>query len=161
MLMRYALLPICEEGGLPLALELSGREAEMEKQLDWVWEVLRSSAKLRFVLAARTPRAAEALLARWSQPMGERVFPILATVKCLANEAMGAAGTLAMPFASGAAVLEQTIGDWVEARRAISQALYDRYLPLVKMGWGVEREEIEADTANLLGGNWERFSAHT
>ena len=58
-------------------------------------------------------------------------------------------------------VLEQTIGDWVEARREISQALYDRYLPLVKMGWGVRSEEIEADAARLLGGNWELFSQHT
>ncbi|MCL2544619.1 MAG: hypothetical protein FWE77_01740 [Clostridia bacterium] len=157
MLMRYALLPFCEESGLPLALEFSGRQPELEKQLDWVWEVLRSSAQMRFVLAARTARAAEALLARWAQPMGERVFCVLATEKCLAREAIGAAGTQALPFASGAAVLEQTIGDWVEARREIAQALYDRYLPLVKMKWGVQSEEIEADAACVLGGNWERF----
>ena len=162
VLMRYALLPFCEESGLPLALELSSREAELEKQLDWVWGVLRGSAKLRFVLAARTVRAAEALLTRRISPMGERVFPVLATGRCIAQEAIGAVGTQALPFASAAVVLEQTIGDWVEARREISQALYDRYLPLVKMKWGVQSEEIEADAASLLGGNWERFaSIHT
>ena len=158
MLMRFAVLPVCEEHGMPLAMELSDCEAELEKQFAWVWEALRRSAGLRFVLAARGGRTAEALLARKAQPMGERIFPVLATEKCMARKALDAAGTAAMPFASGAGVLEQTIGDWVEARREISQAMYDRYLPLVKMGWAIHKEEIETDTDFLLGGNWENFS---
>ncbi len=155
MLMRYAVLPLCEETRLPLAMALPSDPKEAEALLAWVEEMLQRSPALRFVLAAEDEQSAARLL-RW-KGRNARVFTVLAVPHCKAKEALAAMGTLAVPYASGARVLEQTIGGWVEARREIAQALYERYLPLIKMGWGVHQAEIETDAAQILGGNWEKF----
>jgi hypothetical protein len=154
MLMRYAVLPFCERKRLPLVLTLEGGPAEVAARLAWLREALERFAELRCVLVARSAHAALELTAHAASLDG-RVFSVLAGGPT--TVALGAAGLRAAPFASGVAVLDHLVGRWVRARREIAQALFDRYLPLIKLGWPVDRERIEADTASLLGGNWEEF----
>lgn len=156
MLMRYAILPLCEEQGLPLLMMLADGAEQTAEQLAWVQDATRRSDQLRFVLVAPSGESAGVLAAWCTADVRRSVCPVFAAQQQLTAR-MDRLGTHMTPFASGAEVLEHLIGAWVYARRAIAQALYDRYLPLLKLGWGIETHEIEADVARLLGGNWEAF----
>lgn len=156
LLMRYAILPVCEEQGLPLLMILAYGAEQTAQQLAWVQDAAKRSDSLRFVLVSPTEESA-GVLATWCTADARRnVCPVFATQQQLPAR-MDLLGIYMTPCASGAKVLEHLVGAWVYARRAIAQALYERYLPLIKLGWGIEPQEIEANVACLLGGNWEAF----
>ncbi len=156
-LLRYAILPFCERRGLPMQLVLSAKPEEAVAQWAWVRNALRRAKTLKLVLVAREVVGAKLALEDAADEFGRRVFPVLADKAADPAKIIACAGMRAAAYASGVSVLEQLIGDWVCARRELSQALFDRYLSLIKMGWGVRSEEIEADCARLTGGNWAEF----
>ncbi len=58
-----------------------------------------------------------------------------------------------IPQHSDARVLDQLIYKWRHSRRAIADALYDKYADLLATGWTFEHGEIARDVEKLFGGN--------
>ncbi|MDR0896936.1 MAG: hypothetical protein LBN04_03675 [Oscillospiraceae bacterium] len=55
------------------------------------------------------------------------------------------------PYVSAAATPEALPGLWELARRALAEALFEAYIPLLKAGWRLEMAEIENDVAQWIG----------
>ncbi len=66
-----------------------------------------------------------------------------------------------IPYASAAALPEQMLGRWENARETIWQALLDAYLPLARAGYELTSEAIAQDVQQLLGGNLDAFYCKT
>jgi hypothetical protein len=64
-----------------------------------------------------------------------------------------------IPQHSDARVLDQLIYKWEHSRRAIADALYDKYSDLMATGWTLTESEITRDVEKLFSGNFWSFLA--
>lgn len=67
-------------------------------------------------------------------------------------------GTAFTPQHSDARVLDQLIYKWNHSRKILARVLSDKYRDLAATGWATGEEEIRRDVADLLGGNFRRFT---
>ncbi|MBM3833205.1 MAG: glucuronate isomerase [Verrucomicrobia bacterium] len=61
------------------------------------------------------------------------------------------------PQHSDARVLDQIVYKWPHSRRVVSKVLVEKYSDLARTGWEPTQSEIERDVKELLGGGFERF----
>ncbi|MDX9753913.1 MAG: glucuronate isomerase [bacterium] len=75
----------------------------------------------------------------------------------MTRERLELLGLSFIPQHSDARVLDQIVYKWKHSRRIIGQVLGDKYVDVVRTGWPVTKEEIEADVRQLFETNFERF----
>ena len=56
-------------------------------------------------------------------------------------------------------VLDQLLYKWTHSREAVTPALTDGYLRLIRAGWEVSEEDVQRDVGLLFGGSFEAFLA--
>jgi hypothetical protein len=66
-------------------------------------------------------------------------------------------GPTTVPQHSDARVLDQIVYKWAHSRAIIAKVLAEKYVDVVETGWVLTEEEIRADVARMLGGNFWRF----
>ena len=173
-LLEQAVLPHCEEFGLPMALMLGVRRG-VNPELRLAGDGLgRSDLGALANLCAAFPRNRflATVLARENQHelcVLARKFPNLHVFGCwwftnipllieeitrLRLELLGFSFT---PQHSDARVLDQIIYKWDHARKIVARVLVDKYADLMTTGWEPSVNEIERDVKELFGGAFTRF----
>lgn len=165
--LREAVLPALRDLGLPLALMIGVRRAVNPRlglagdgsgaaDLTGLASLLREFSDVRFLVTTLSRENAHELcvLARkfaHLTPFGCWWFvnnPSL--VREITTMRLEMLGTSFVPQHSDARILEQLIYKWAHARRAISQALVERYERLSEDGIYVKDAQIDADVAALM-----------
>jgi hypothetical protein len=173
-LLTGAVLPVCRERGLPLALMIGvrrGANPELRLAGD-----ASGAADLRCLetLCGAHPenRFLVTVLARENQHalcVYARKFANLMPFGCwwfvnnpsmveeITRERLEMLGTSFIPQHSDARVLEQLIYKWRNTRRTLAPVLAQRYELLAEDGRAATRAEIERDVDRLLRANFETF----
>jgi len=176
LLLEKAVLPHCQEHGLPLAV-MPGVKRAVNPQLKLAGDGV-GWCNLAFLqnLCAAYPdhRFMATILARENQHEAcvlARKFrnlhifgcwwftnvPLLAEeITRMRFELLGLSFT---PQHSDARVLEQLVYKWHHSRNIIARVLCQKYCALDQTGWRVAPAEIERDVKGLFGGEFERFCA--
>jgi len=173
-LLEKAVLPHCEEFGIPLGLML-GVKRQVNPQLRLAGDGMGVSnlASLQN-LCAGFPRNKflVTVLARENQHelcVLARKFRNLHIFGCwwftnvpyvveeMTRMRLELIGLSVTPQHSDARVLDQLIYKWRHSRRIITDVLVEKYCDLAETGWEVTDEEIQRDAKNLFGGAFERF----
>lgn len=173
-LMEHAVLPHCEEYGLPLALMLGVRRG-VNPALGLAGDgVGRSELRALANLCAAFPRNRflVTVLSRENQHelcVLARKFPNLHLFGCwwftnipvlieeitrLRLELLGFSFTAQH---SDARVLDQIIYKWDHSRHVVAKVLTDKYTDLILTGWEPTALEIERDARSLFGGAFKKF----
>lgn len=173
-LLEKAVLPHCQERGLPLALML-GVKRQVNPQLKLAGDGVGLS-KLSALehLCAQFPenKFLVTVLARENQHelcVLARKFRNLHVFGCwwftnvpsiveeMTRMRLELIGLSVTPQHSDARVLDQLIYKWQHSRRIISNVLVDKYADLAQTGWEPTPAEIQRDVQNLFGGAFDRF----
>lgn len=146
--LRYCMIPVCEDEHLVLHVHVKTQE-----QLN----VLRSELELHHEVRAIV--SADECMERQLVAQSVSLKNILVQLQHTQNipYALRMLGTRFIPYASCAKSPEEMLGNWVYAKEALWQYLYDAYLPLARTGFELTRERIEADVETLLCGNYENL----
>ena len=175
-LLESAVLPHCQESGLPMALML-GVKRQVNPQLKLAGDgVGLSNLGALENLCARFPenKFLTTVLARENQHelcVLARKFRNLHIFGCwwftnvpsVINEMtrmrLELIGLSVTPQHSDARVLDQIIYKWQHSRGIIADVLAEKYTDLAKTGWEPSTAEIQRDVKNLFGGAFDRFCA--
>jgi hypothetical protein len=176
LLLEKAVLPHCQEHGLPLAV-MPGVKRAVNPQLklagDGVgWSDLTFLQNLcaaypenRFMatILARENQHEACVLARKFRNLHifgcwwfTNVPSLVEEITRMRFELLGLSFT---PQHSDARVLEQLVYKWHHSRNIIARVLSEKYSALEQTGWRVTPAEIERDVKGLFGGEFERFCA--
>jgi hypothetical protein len=173
-LLETAVLPICEELGLPLALMLGvKRQVNPELRLAGDGVGLSDLTALQHLCAGFPKnKFLVTVLARENQHelcVLARKFRNLHIFGCwwftnipvvmdeITRMRLELLGTSFTAQHSDARVLDQLIYKWRHSRNIIGHVLTDKYQDLIQTGWNLTDAEIQRDVHNLLGGAFERF----
>ena len=142
--LRYCLLPLCQDNGYALHIQLRSRE-----EIDQFVLLLDAFEGVRALACAEASREPALIDAAANRPR------LLVSLRSLDHmeRALGALGTRFVPYSARAKLPEQMLGRWVLARESIWQALANAYLPLARSGYVLESTAIERDVRRLLSGN--------
>jgi hypothetical protein len=173
-LLEKAVLPHCQDFGLPMAL-MFGVKRQVNPQLRLAGDgvALTKMSALEH-LCARFPenKFLVTVLARENQHelcVLARKFRNLHIFGCwwftnvpyiveeMTRMRLELIGLSVTPQHSDARVLDQLIYKWQHSRKVISQVLVEKYVDLAETGWEPSEAEIKRDAANLFGGAFERF----
>lgn len=149
--LRYCLVPLSEDMGCTLHLHAANAVEAGE-----ILELMKAHPQARAVIAC-SPTDERALI-----DLAQGVSNILVRLSGFENMryALEKLNTHFIPYSSLAALPEQMLGRWENARETIWQILFDAYLPLARAGYELTSEAIERDAANLLGGNLESLNSN-
>lgn len=173
-LIERAVLPACEERGLPFALMIGVRRAvnpELRLAGDGVGRARVESVE---ALCSRFPknRFLVTMLARENQHelcVAARKFRNLLPFGCwwflnnpslideMTRMRLELLGPSVVPQHSDARVLDQLVYKWDHSRRVIGDVLRDKYADLEEAGWTPRPEEVERDVRQLFGGIFRGF----
>jgi hypothetical protein len=173
-LIDKAILPHCEEHGLPFALMPGVRRAVNPElrlagdgvgssRLEALSNLFSQNPKNRFLVTilSRENQHPLCVLARKFRNL--HIFgcwwfmniPLLVEeITQMRLELLGLSFTAQH---SDARVLDQIIYKWQHSRRIIAKVLVQKYEGLAASGWNPSLEEIERDVNELFGGAFERF----
>ncbi|BBH24660.1 glucuronate isomerase [Paenibacillus baekrokdamisoli] len=173
ILLDGAVVPVCLELGLPLALMIGVRR-QVNPLLRLAGDMsMRSDLSLLEGIAKRYTNLELLItvLARENQhelTVLSRKFRNITLFGCwwfLHTESMireltafrvELLGTSFIPQHSDCRVLEQLINKWDHSRGIIADILISKYNRLLKDGWGITEEEIRRDVEAYFGGNFQR-----
>jgi hypothetical protein len=173
-LIEEAVLPLCRESALPLALMLGVRRA-VNPALRLAGDgVGRSNLSALANLCASYPdnRFLVTVLSRENQQelcVLARKFRNLHVFGCwwftnvphlieeITRMRLELVGLSCTPQHSDARVLDQLIYKWAHFREILARVLADHYERIAVAGWRVSRLDIERDVRDLLGGEFGRF----
>ncbi|MBA3513034.1 MAG: glucuronate isomerase [Pyrinomonadaceae bacterium] len=173
-LLRDAVLPMCREHDLSLAL-MVGVRRRVNPALRMAGDGLgRADVNVVARMCAENPdvRFLITFLSRENQHelcVVARKFSNLMPFGCwwflnntsiiteITRERLELLGTSFIPQHSDARVLDQLIYKWEHSRRIIADALYDSYAELLRDGRAVTRQEIERDATRLFSGNFRQW----
>lgn len=173
-LLAEAVLPHCEEHGLPMAL-MMGVKRQVNPQLSLAGDgVGLSKLSALQELCARFPqnKFLVTVLARENQHelcVLARKFRNLHVFGCwwftnvpslieeITRMRFELIGWSMTPQHSDARVLDQLIYKWRHSRQLITKVLAGKYADLARTGWQVTESEVERDAKDLLGGAFEKF----
>jgi len=168
-LLERALLPVCEELNLPLAMMVGVRRG-LKPELRMAGDGMgRGSVEAVEALCAKYPRNKfmATFLSRENQHqlcVAARKFRNLLVFGCwwfvnnpsiveeITRERLELLGPSVVPQHSDARVLEQVIYKWAHSKKIIGEVLLDKYGDLLAAGWKLDTQEIERDVGGLLGG---------
>lgn len=145
--MRYCLLPVCQDLGLTLHLELKS-EQEIEQfailldHFDGVHAVVTAGEELQKTLI---------------RTAAERIRMLVRIDSEYIPYALSKLGTRFVPFVACASVPELMLGRWLCAKEAIWQTLADVYLPLARSGYELQSAAIERDVRRIFSQNMLAF----
>jgi hypothetical protein len=175
-LLEEAVLPHCQEFGLPLALMPGVRRAvnpdlglagdgEGLTDLTFVRNLCASYTDNKFLITvlARENQHELCVLARKFRNL--HIFGCwwFTNIPCIIEEMtrmrVELLGLSFTPQHSDARVLDQLIYKWRHSRQVIGEVLVRKYSSLAQSGWTPTPQEIQRDTQQLFGGDFERFCA--
>ena len=177
-LIEKAVLPVCEESGLPFAVMLGVRRA-LNPSLKLAGDgVARSALEPLQNLCAGFPRNKFlcTILSRENQHEAcviARKFRNLHLFGCwwftnvpiiideITRMRLELIGLSVTPQHSDARVLDQIIYKWDHSRKIIAQVLADKYNDLAATGWQPSKQEIQRDVQMLFGGAYRQFCEAT
>jgi hypothetical protein len=175
-LIREAVVPHCDEFGLPFAV-MPGVRRQVNPQLQLAGDAVGvSDLEALQNLCAEFPKTkfAATVLARENQHelcVLARKFRNLHIFGCwwflnnpslvdemtrMRVELLGLSFT---PQHSDARVLDQIVYKWQHSRQVIARVLSEKYADLAATGWMPTRDEIERDVKKLFGGAFDEFCA--
>jgi len=143
--MRYCLMPLCEDQDFVLHVRVSSKE-----EADQLALLLDGFDGVRVLAIAENTEAQRALICAAKQR--PRLLVGLCDIAGM-GEALSVLGTRFVPYIADAALPEMMLGSWVLAKESIWQALCDAYLPLARSGYPLESASIERDVRRMLSGN--------
>ena len=173
-LLAQAVLPVCEERGIPFAMMIGSRRgvnpalrdaADMGGLADVpsVCHLCRDFPRNRFLVT---------MLARENQhdlAVAARKFGNLMPFGCwwflnnpslideITRMRVELLGTSVVPQHSDARVLDQLVYKWDHSRTVIGRVLTEKYADLLAAGWPLTRAEVERDARQFLGENFTNF----
>ncbi|HLY74862.1 MAG TPA: glucuronate isomerase, partial [Planctomycetota bacterium] len=170
-ILERALLPVCEELNLPLALMI-GVKRQVNPQLRMAGDGMgRGSVEAVEHLCSAFPRNKfmVTMLSRENQHqlcVAARKFRNLLVFGCwwfvnnpsiieeMTRERLELLGTSMVPQHSDARVIDQVIYKWGHSKRIIGDVLAAKYGDLLASGWALEEGEVQRDVDRLFGGNF-------
>lgn len=173
-LLAKAVLPHCEEFGLPMAL-MMGVKRQVNPKLGLAGDgaglsnlgALQSLCaafprnKFLVTVLARENQHELCVLARKFRNLHvfgcwwfNNVPSLIEEITRMRIELVGLSMT---PQHSDARVLDQLIYKWRHSRKIIANVLVDKYADLTRAGWTVTESDVRRDAKNLLGGAFEKF----
>lgn len=173
-LLSKAILPHCEEFGLPMAL-MMGVKRQVNPHLNLAGDgVGQSNLSALQTLCATFPKNKflATVLARENQHelcVLARKFRNLHIFGCwwftnvpslideITRMRIELIGLTVTPQHSDARVLDQLIYKWRHSREVIANVLAEKYSDLARTGWPVTEADVRRDAGELLGGAFERF----
>jgi hypothetical protein len=173
-ILERALLPVCEELDLPLALMI-GVKRQVNPQLRMAGDGMgRGSVEAVEYLCSAFPRNKfmVTMLSRENQHqlcVAARKFRNLLVFGCwwfvnnpsiieeMTRERLELLGTSIIPQHSDARVIDQVIYKWSHSKRIIGGVLAEKYADIVASGWALEEGEVQRDVDRLFGGNFWSF----
>jgi len=173
-ILEQALLPVCEELNLPLALMI-GVKRRVNPELTMAGDAV-GTARIEPVehLCAKFPKNKFMLtmLARENQQaacVAARKFRNLhlfgcwwfvnnpSTIREMTEQRVELLGLSFTPQHSDARVLDQVLYKWDHSRKVIGDVLARKYEDLAATGWAPTDKEIARDVEGLFGGNFRDF----
>ncbi len=177
-LLEKAVLPVCEELGLPLAMMI-GVKRRVNPGLRMAGDGV-GVARIEPVeyLCARYPKNKFMLtmLARENQHaacVAARKFRNLHVFGCwwfvnnpsiigeITRERIELLGPAVTPQHSDARILEQVVYKWDHSKRVIGAVLLEKYSDLLASGWTLDEKELRRDVEGFFGGNFRAFLARS
>ncbi len=173
-LLEQAVLPVCEEYGLPVALMI-GVKRRVNPELALAGDgVGRGRIEAVEYLCAKYPKNKfmVTMLARENQHelcVAARKFRNLLVFGCwwfvnnpsiieeITRERLELLGPGVVPQHSDARVLDQVLYKWDHSKRIIGEVLFEKYSDLLATGWTVDERELARDVEGLFGGNFWAF----
>jgi len=172
--MNEAVLPVCRERNLPLAVMI-GVTRQANPGLRLAGDALgKAGLTSLHRLCARNPRnkLLATVLSRENQhelAVAGRLHPNLFVFGCwwyvnnpslveeITRMRVELLGTEFAPQHSDARVLDQVIYKWDHSRRVIGKVLKEKFQDLAETGWTVTHEQVRRTVEGYLSGNFERF----
>jgi hypothetical protein len=173
-ILEEALLPVCGELGLPLAL-MVGVRRQVNPRLRMAGDAMgRGSVEAVEWLCRTYPKNKfmATFLSRENQHqtcVAARKFRNLLPFGCwwfvnnpsiieeMTLQRVELLGTSFIPQHSDARILDQLIYKWSHSRRIVADVLARKYGDLLAAGWTVDEKEIRRDVAGYFGGAFEDF----
>jgi len=173
-ILERALLPVCEELNLPLALMI-GVKRQVNPQLKMAGDGMgRGSVEAVEHLCSAFPKNKfmVTMLSRENQHqlcVAARKFRNLLVFGCwwfvnnpsiideMTRERLELLGTSMIPQHSDARVIDQILYKWGHSKRVIGDVLAVKYGDLLASGWALEEREVQRDVDGLFGGNFWSF----
>jgi len=173
-ILERALLPVCEELNLPLALMI-GVKRQVNPQLKMAGDGMgRGSVEAVEYLCSAFPKNKfmVTMLSRENQHqlcVAARKFRNLLVFGCwwfvnnpsiieeMTRERLELLGTSMIPQHSDARVIDQVLYKWGHSKRIIGDVLAAKYGDLLASGWALEEREVQRDVDGLFGGNFWSF----
>ena len=173
-ILERALLPVCEELNLPLALMI-GVKRQVNPLLKMAGDGMgRGSVEAVEYLCSEFPKNKfmVTMLSRENQHqlcVAARKFRNLLAFGCwwfvnnpsiideITRERLELLGTSIVPQHSDARVIDQVLYKWDHSKRIIGEVLTEKYAGLVASGWALEERDVQRDVDRLLGGNFWSF----
>jgi len=173
-LIERAVLPVCEETGLPFALMI-GVKRKVNPDLGLAGDAVgRSDVGAVEALCARYPknRFMVTMLSRENQHefcVAARKFRNLLPFGCwwflnnpgfigeITRMRLELLGPSFVPQHSDARVLDQVVYKWDHSKKVIGDVLFEKYSGLLASGWTPKPPEIQRDVDRLFGGTFWEF----
>ncbi len=173
-LLEKAVLPVCSERGLPLAMMIGARRGANKALGDAGDMVGRADVTSVTNLCSQFPqnKFLVTMLSRENQHelcIAARKFGNLMLFGCwwflnnpsmieeMTRMRMETLGTSFIPQHSDARILEQIIYKWHHSRIVIGKVLVDKYADLLATGWKLTEDEVKKDVDRLLRSNFLGF----
>jgi hypothetical protein len=174
VLLEQAVLPVCQEYDLPVALMI-GVKRRVNPELALAGDgVGRSRIEAVEYLCAKYPKNKfmVTMLARENQHelcVAARKFRNLLVFGCwwfvnnpsiigeITRERIELLGPGMLPQHSDARVLDQVLYKWDHSKKVIGEVLFEKYSDLLATGWTLDEREIARDVEGLFGGNFWTF----
>ncbi len=169
-----ALLPVCQELNLPVALMIGVRR-QVNPELRMAGDGMgRGSVESVEWLCKTYPKNKfmATFLSRENQHqacVAARKFRNLLLFGCwwfvnnpsiieeMTLERLELLGTSFIPQHSDARILDQVLYKWAHSRRIIGDVLFRKYSDLLAAGWALEEGDLKRDVDGFFGGNFESF----
>jgi hypothetical protein len=173
-ILEGALLPVCEELGLPLALMIGVRR-QVNPQLRMAGDAMgRGSVEAVEELCRTYPRNKfmATFLSRENQHqacVAARKFRNLLPFGCwwfvnnpsiieeITLERVELLGTSFIPQHSDARILDQVLYKWAHSRKIVGDVLFRKYSDLLAAGWVLQEKDLRRDVEGYFGGNFDAF----
>jgi hypothetical protein len=173
-ILERALLPVCEELNLPIALMI-GEKRQVNPELRMAGDGMgRGSVEAVEYLCSTFSKNKfmVTMLSRENQHqlcVAARKFRNLLAFGCwwfvnnpsiieeMTRERLELLGTSVIPQHSDARVIDQVIYKWAHSKKIIGDVLTDKYADLAETGWVAEEAEVQRDVDRLFGGNFWSF----
>ncbi|CAK8988594.1 unnamed protein product [Durusdinium trenchii] len=177
-LLEEAVVPVCEELSLPIALKLGawrgmspdldpccGGDGVASADVASLQALCAKFPKVKFLVTVLSRANQHELTVVCQKTRNLHLYgcwwycnnpSIIEELTKMRTEMLGTAYTAQH---SDCRVLEQLLYKWDHSRQIIGEALVPYYQRLLRKGWRLTREELRRDLQLLLGGSYEAFMA--